>query len=188
MNSTVKVATVMILAIVIASIAFMGTMDGLTEDDPVETHDVGDYSYIIQYSWTIVTGFSSDASNKTDVNIPSSVTIDGKDYRVDSIQVGAFKDETSITSVTITGNVKVFSTTFEGCTSLETVTLDEGVDDSTGAFNNCPKITSYTHGTKAYVGSEGVLVDSGGTVVMTTCADGADITIPTSVGKILPSK
>ena len=57
-----------------------------------------------------------------DVNIPSSVTYNGKSYPVTEIDNGAFSDCSGLTSVTIPNSVtEIGSFAFDGCISLKTV-------------------------------------------------------------------
>ena len=78
-----------------------------------------------------------------------AITIPDKDAKgnaITAIGEGAFKDNTSITSVAISAKVTVISeSAFEGCTALESVTLPNGVTTiGKAAFKDCKKLTSMT--------------------------------------------
>ena len=78
------------------------------------------------------------------ITIPSTVTYNGKTYRVTGIGSNAFNGCRGLTSVTIPESVTSIGIyAFDGCCSLTSVTLPEGVT-SIGdyAFEYCEKLTS----------------------------------------------
>lgn len=81
-------------------------------------------------------------NNVTEIQVPETVQIDGKIFRVTAIENRAFKNNTKITSVIIGDNVKTIGTSaFEGCTKLTKVTIGKGVEQIGGsAFKNCKKL------------------------------------------------
>ena len=67
--------------------------------------------------------FSGKKDVKT-VSIPKTVKIQGKTYKVTSIDAGAFENNTKITSVTIGSNItKIGSKAFYGCRNLKKITV-----------------------------------------------------------------
>lgn len=67
--------------------------------------------------------FSGKKDAKT-VSIPKTVKIQGKTYKVTSIDAGAFENNTKITSVTIGSNItKIGSKAFYGCRNLKKITV-----------------------------------------------------------------
>lgn len=82
---------------------------------------------------------------KTDVVIPSSVSLDGTDYAVTSIYQNAFKECTHITSVTMPDSmITVGNYAFRGCRSLTLVFIPQsvrvvGID----AFASCIRADFY---------------------------------------------
>ena len=106
---------------------------------------------------------------------------------VKEIDDEAFRDCTSLVSVTIPGSVKeIGDEAFRGCTSLKTVTIADGVKEiNDRAFSGCTSLKSVTIG-------NGVKEISGGgnfwtgecTGVFEGCTSLASITIPDSVTEI----
>ena len=80
------------------------------------------------------------------VVIPNSVTVEGNTYSVTGIDMGAFEDCSSLTSVTIPGSVtSIQQQTFRNCTNLTSVTILDGVTSILNdAFGNCSSLTSIT--------------------------------------------
>jgi hypothetical protein len=86
----------------------------------------------------------------TDVVIPSTVTVtddDGEEkvYTVTYLNNYAFSGNTFITSVVVPDTVILMDgyNTFEGCQSLKSVTLGNGLRNiTTNAFENCTSLTS----------------------------------------------
>ena len=86
----------------------------------------------------IVNGILIDGTTCSgDVVIPEGVT---------SIVMGAFENCTSLTSITIHGNVKsIDNVTFRGCTNLTSITIPGSVTSiGSMAFNGCTSLTSIT--------------------------------------------
>lgn len=76
----------------------------------------------------------SKAKNAKTVNIPDTVTVSGKKYKVTSIKANAFKGNKKLTSVTIGKNVKTIGkNAFNGCKKLTKVTVKSTVLKSIGA-------------------------------------------------------
>ena len=79
-----------------------------------------------------------------EVIIPNTVNYNGTIYPVTSIGLGAFKDCTDLTSVTIPNSVtSIQYVAFEGCSSLTSVTIPNSVtsiDDK--VFEGCSSLTS----------------------------------------------
>ncbi len=93
------------------------------------------------------TGFTSTAlaQNPTTANIPGRVTIQGTEYRVNSIASGAFKNCTSLRSVYVDwGITAVYSEAFYGCTALYSVKLPSTMATlDTYAFGNCTSMSVF---------------------------------------------
>lgn len=76
----------------------------------------------------------SKAKNAKTVNVPDTVTVSGKKYKVTSIKANAFKGNKKLTSVTIGKNVKsIGKNAFNGCKKLTKVTVKSTVLKSIGA-------------------------------------------------------
>ena len=94
------------------------------------TSQISDYPY---WSTTITTA-----------NIPSLVTYNSVSYSVTSIGRSAFRDCSSLTSVTIPNSVtSIGNKAFSGCSSLTSVTIPNSVTSIGGlAFYGCTGLTS----------------------------------------------
>ena len=91
------------------------------------------------------TAFISKYNGKGgNVEIPSTVKIDGVDYTVASISPNAFKNGTTITSVNIPNTVKVIGeNAFDGCRNMTEITIPDSVTNiECSAFANCNKLTT----------------------------------------------
>lgn len=99
-----------ILSILIAISVFVCTI-------PVNALSSGDFDYEIINGEAVITKYNGTA---TQVSVPA--TIDG--YSVYGIGESAFKDNSTITKVTVSSGVKsVGASAFENCTGLATITL-----------------------------------------------------------------
>ena len=77
------------------------------------------------------------------ITIPSSVTFNGKNYYVVSIEY-AFSGCTELTSVNIPNSVTSIIGAFSGCTSLKTVSIPSTVTDFQYAFQGCTSLISFS--------------------------------------------
>jgi len=117
---------------------------------PASAYDLGDgvlyYNFI--YGTNDEVEVTSRGKYSGDINIPSTVTTNnGKTkYTVTAIGVGAFRECTGLTSITIPNSVTyIRNSAFLGCTGLTSVTIPSAVTyigDS--AFLGCTGLTSVT--------------------------------------------
>jgi len=142
--------------------------------------------------------YKSDYSGE--VVIPESVAYNGKIYSVTSIGSYAFRDCTSLTSITIGNSVtSIEDYAFFGCTSLTSITIPNSVTSiGGGAFSHCTSLTSITIpnsvtsiGEKAFYTCTsltsitiGNSVTSIGDYAFENCGSLTSITIPNSVTSI----
>ncbi len=130
----------------------------------------GDLTYTVSNGEVTITDCNTSA---TSVIIPE--TIDS--YPVMSIGSSAFRDCTSLTSVTIPDSVtSIGSSAFYNCTSLTSVTIPDGVTSlKAHAFRNCKALESVSIGNS---------VTSIGYCAFYDCTSLMSITIPDSVTTI----
>lgn len=140
--------------------------------------------------------FVKPAEGATTVTIPDTMVVNGITCRVTEIKDGAFKDNKTITSVTLgTGITKVKKEMFKGCTKLQSVTLKGKVTEiGNSAFEGCTSLkkitipkTVKTIGEKAFYNCKkltGVTISSSaaleaiGASAFQKCAALTKITIP----------
>lgn len=79
-----------------------------------------------------------------DIDIPESITYNGKDYKVTAIGENAFRDCSSLTSVVIPNSVTTIDgSAFNGCSNLISVNIPDGVTSiGTYTFYGCCGLTS----------------------------------------------
>lgn len=110
------------------------------------TFEVGNYKYRAEddaYRCT-VTGLSTAgaAANLTTISIPSTVTYNGRLYRVATIGSMAFKGNTTVTMVRLNwGMSTVNMEAFAGCTYLNTVYLPSSIETlMSNVFDGCIRL------------------------------------------------
>lgn len=80
------------------------------------------------------------------VTIPSTITIEGRKYKVVSVAAGAFKENKTVTRVKMGGNIKdIGKYAFYSCNSLKIVTIGKNVTSiGEKAFYKCTSLTKVT--------------------------------------------
>ncbi|MBR6224081.1 MAG: InlB B-repeat-containing protein [Lachnospiraceae bacterium] len=89
--------------------------------------------------------FKAAKTKKSSVTIPATVKAEnGVEYKVVSVSKNAFKNNKTITSVTIGKNIETIEkSAFDGCTKLKSVVIKEGVKEiGNSAFANCKSLTT----------------------------------------------
>ena len=107
--------------------AFAAEPEDTAEDTPMKVVDgENTYTYMLLDDGTVeLTGFSTTAT-AADVVIPSTVTLNGKDYSVTSIGIYAFHNCAALKSVQTKAPIKsIGDGAFAYCGNLETVTLPD---------------------------------------------------------------
>ena len=156
------------------------------------------YQYDTETDEAMVTG--ADEGISGDVEIPGTIEVEGKEYAVTSIGVGAFAECSSLKEITIPGSVtSIGNNAFLSCDGLTNVTIPEGVT-SIGdyAFTYCSGLTQITIpgsvtsiGNNAFLRCDGLTnvtipegVTSIGNNAFRYCIDLTQITIPEGVTSI----
>ena len=85
------------------------------------------------------------------VSIPATVKIDGVTYKVTKVDDNAFKNNKTVTKVTVGSNIKTIGkNAFSGATKLKTVSIGKNVTEiGANAFKGCSSLTSVTLPSKA---------------------------------------
>ena len=85
------------------------------------------------------------------VSIPATVKINGVTYNVTKIADNAFKNNKTVTKVTVGSNIKTIGkNAFSGATKLKNVSVGKNVTEvGANAFKGCSSLTSVTLGSKA---------------------------------------
>ena len=99
--------------------------------------NIGALKYWIDSDGTaVVCGWAEENNSRTELTIPASVEYGSKSYKVTAIEWKAFTNDTIITKLTVgEGIQKISSGAFEGCTSLEHITLPDTLTSiGDGAF------------------------------------------------------
>ena len=127
--------------------AFAAEPEDTAEDTPMKVVDgENTYTYMLLDDGTVeLTGFSTTAE-VADVVIPSTVTLNGKDYSVTSIGTGAFYECTALQSVQFEAPIKSIGfMAFALCTGLTSIALPEGLETiGQSAFAYCTGLVSVT--------------------------------------------
>lgn len=88
-----------------------------------------------------VTGLKKSCQNATSCTIPSSVTCNGKTYKVTSIANKAFCNSDNLKTVKCANSVKTIGTkAFYGCDSLKSVSLGNCNTVKANAFGSCTSL------------------------------------------------
>ena len=90
--------------------------------------------------------FSGEKQYSGEVVIPSSITSEGKEYKVITIGAGAFDGCSGLTSVDIPNSVTIIGdNAFADCSGLTSITIPNSVKSiGNGAFYACSGLTSVT--------------------------------------------
>ncbi|MBE5924628.1 MAG: hypothetical protein E7271_09215 [Lachnospiraceae bacterium] len=88
----------------------------------------------------------SESSKEKTVTVPETFTDNGTTYKVTTIAADAFKDNKTITKVTIGKNVETIeANAFSGCEKLKNVSIGNNVTEiGSKAFANCKALTNIT--------------------------------------------
>ncbi|MGM9820441.1 MAG: leucine-rich repeat protein [Candidatus Onthomorpha sp.] len=121
--------------------------------------------------------YDCDESKSGDLIIPSTISYNGTTYSVTSIGSSAFKNCSSLTSVTIPNSVtSIGGSAFAFCSGLTSVTIPNSVTSiGNNAFGDCNNLTSITIPES---------VTSIGNYAFYGCSNLTSITIPNSVTSI----
>ena len=107
------------------------------------TFNCGSLTYKVTGNNTVAcTGFKNSKSKAKSCTIPSTVSCNGKTYKVTSVANNAFSNCNSLKSVTISNSCKsIGKNAFSGCSNLSKVNLGNCVKTvSKNAFANCGKL------------------------------------------------
>jgi BspA type Leucine rich repeat region (6 copies)/Bacterial Ig-like domain len=156
------------------------------------------YTLVSSNNTAIVAGYETSLSS---ITIPNKVTSNNTEYLVTSINSSAFKNNTTLSTITIGDNItSIGNEAFNGCTSLTNITFGTSITTigsevfkdcalssvtipntittiGSGAFNKCTKMTSVTFSSTAKI----TTIDAD---TFDGCSTLSSITIPSSVTSI----
>lgn len=94
--------------------------------------------------------FGIVATNKKDIKIPDTITVNGVTYKITAIEENAFAKAKKLTTVTIPSSVKTIGAgAFKNCKNLKEVKLPSSVTTiGKKAFKNCKKLKHVVIGKK----------------------------------------
>ena len=131
--------------------------DADIQDGSIEAEESSGYTYEFNNKKNTATITGLSASNtETNLVLPNMVEHDNQLYLITTIGNDAFKNKTTITSVTIPNTVtELKASVFEGCTNLTNVTIPTSVTKlGNNVFKNCSNlITSELPNTITSVGT-----------------------------------
>ncbi len=165
-----------LLLFLFAIVASVGTMFA----EKVQIGDLYYHLYTTDKTAWVTYELYSDANNYkglTTANIPASVSYSGTTFSVTSIGGNAFRDCSSLTSVTIPNSVtSIGEWAFYNCSSLTSIEIPNSVTSiEDAAFAGCSGLTSVTIPNS---------VTSIGNYAFTGCSGLTSVTIPNSVTSI----
>ena len=171
-------STLLTLAAILCSTvasAYNFQVDGIFYN--ITNYDDSNLTVEVTYEKYVNSSYSSPYTG--DVVSPATVTYNDKVYTVTSIGGDAFRDCSSLTSITVPEDVtSISNSAFSSCSSLTSITIPENSKLTTieyMAFSNCSSLTSITI-------PDGVT--SIGGYAFSNCSNLTSITIPESVTSI----
>ncbi len=111
------------------------------------TFDSGSLKYIVTGEDTVAVYDAADGATKSGTRVvPSTVTHEGKTYRVTKIGANAFRGWTDLRQIHLPDSIEEIGTgAFSDCTGLVTVDLGEGVEEiKANAFMDCRALKTIT--------------------------------------------
>lgn len=119
-----------------------------TEVEAGKGATAADYTVTNAKSNTV--SYTAPATKTAKVTVPATVKVNGKTYKVTSIDTGAFKGNKQVTTLTVGKNVKTIgANAFANCTKLSKLTLGAGVTKiGANAFKGAKKLKTLTISSK----------------------------------------
>ena len=91
------------------------------------TEAVGDYQYNVSNGIATIAKYTGKESN---VTVPTEVTINGMRYKISKIEASAFANNTTMTSLVIPKEItNIGRCAFKNCTSLSSITINGNIED-----------------------------------------------------------
>ena len=136
-----RTSGMVLTALALVAVLAFGCFVLMNESDSADAVSIDGLEYSINESGATVTGYSGSSSS---VIIPSSITQDGIDYPVISIDHSAFYGCSTIESVVIPDSVNSLgSNVFEGCSNLTDVVLGDNISTmGPMVFHQCTSLVS----------------------------------------------
>lgn len=124
---------------------------GLKGGDDEGIFAVNDVFYEIE-TGNKVTIIGNRISSECNLVLDATVSYNNVVYNVSSLSVEAFKNCSSLTSITVNGIATIGVSAFDGCENLNTATLSNGDYIGCDAFSGCSSLTSLSIDNIATIG------------------------------------
>ncbi len=142
--SSIKSTGIVALVVLATVLAFAAAPSGDCSTTAV-TIDGASYNLLDGGTAT----YTKAPSSTSEVTVPDSVEYDGTTYPVTAIGISAFKNNKSLTSVSLPTTVASLpSSCFSGCTNLASIVLGGVQELPSGCFNGCGFVTFSSDVTK----------------------------------------
>ncbi len=125
--------------------------DTTTDEEVIIEYEGLKYTLYSDTNNAVVSGVE-DGSTQTTITIPENITYLDVVYTVDTIGEGAFRSNTTITSINAPYITTVGDGAFRSCTSLTSVSFPVCTTIGDSAFDNCGKLTSVSFPLVTYIG------------------------------------
>ncbi|MCD7777587.1 MAG: leucine-rich repeat protein [Clostridiales bacterium] len=121
------------------------------------TFESGDYTYTVTDGTVIISKYNGSDSS---VTLPTSVTYDGTTYRIRTLGSSAFSGNTSLKTLVIPdGITTIENCAFKNCTSLSSVTINGDLTDCSSNSTSTSSNSNYNYSSQSVFYNAGANAD-----------------------------